>query len=404
MTFIALQGDSRAEGDASGQVDASVEVEASVGPGWTMTFDDEFDESSVDFSKWQLRQKWGEKVVNQEREAYVTPAQASQAFTFDNGLLHIVARKQQGVYGGVTLPYTSGLLASVPNQKYGYYETRTRMPTGSGLWPAFWLLHTPCYPDIHEIDILEWISPMPNVVLMTDHFGTSYEFNSLQSQVTFSASDLTTAFHVFGLDWEADRIVWYADGTEVGRTMAANALHDVEMYVILNLAVGGDLPGTPAPDAIFPASFDVDYVRVYQRDGTNPNAPPPFGPSLSIPMTSIDAGQQCPVADGGAVDGESASDADLATEAGDGTVNDAGNESDAASADVASHGVASAGGTDAAGGDSGASLAALARGGCSCTTSGAKAGRLLLLSAWAAPAVAFGLLRRRSRRHRRPGR
>jgi beta-glucanase (GH16 family) len=402
MTFIALQGDSRADGSASGQVDASGDVEASVGAGWTMTFDDEFDESSVDFCKWQLRQKWGEKVVNNEREAYVTPAQASQAFTFDNGLLHIVARKQQGVYGGVTLPYTSGLLASVPNQKYGYYETRTRMPTGSGLWPAFWLLHTPAYPDIHEIDILEWVSPMPNVVLMTDHFGTSYEFDSLQSQVTFSASDLTTAFHVFGLDWEADRIVWYADGTEVGRTMAANALHDVEMYVILNLAVGGDLPGSPAQNAIFPASFDVDYVRVYQRDGTNPDAPPPFGPSLSIPMTSVDPGEQCTAADGGAIDGESGSDA--ATEAGDDTVNDAGGESDAASVDVASHDGASAGGTGAASEDSGEALGALARGGCSCTTSGARAGPLLLLSVWTAPALAFGLRRRRSRRTRRPGR
>jgi beta-glucanase (GH16 family) len=159
MALLALPEDSRGD-DAGNPADAAAGIEASTaGSGWTLTFDDEFDESSLDFCKWQLRQKWGEKVVNHELEAYVAAAQADQAFTFDNGILHVVARKQRGVYGGVVQPYTSGLLASIHNQKYGYYETRCRMPTGSGLWPAFWLLHTPAYPDIHEIDIMEWVSP-----------------------------------------------------------------------------------------------------------------------------------------------------------------------------------------------------------------------------------------------------
>jgi beta-glucanase (GH16 family) len=352
------------------------------GAGWTLTFDDEFDESSLDLCKWQLRQKWGEKVVNNEREAYVNSAQAGQAFTFDNGVLHLVARKQQGVYGGVTQPYTSGLLASIHNQKYGYYETRSRMPSGSGLWPAFWLLHTPVYPDIHEIDIMEWVSPDPNVVLMTDHFGTSYETNSLESQVTFSANDFMTAFHIFGLDWEADRIIWYADGTEVGRVTAANTLHDVEMYVVVNLAVGGDLPGSPDQRAIFPASYDVDYVRVYQRDVTNPDGPPPFGPSLSIPASATaNPGEECPT-DGGALEGGDSDD----TEA-----------SDSDSADGPSH---QSDGMDAMA----APLSASVRGGCSCAVASANAGSVGPLAGAVAPALATGLRRRRSRARRRSGR
>jgi Glycosyl hydrolases family 16 len=158
---------------------------------------------------------------------------------------------------------------------------------------------------------MEWVSPSPDVVFMTDHFGTNYDTNSLQSQVTVSASDFTTAFHIFGLDWEADRIVWYADGVEIGRLTAPNTLHDVEMYVVVNLAVGGDLPGSPEANAVFPASYDVDYVRVYQRDASNPDGPPPFGPSLPFPASvQRAAGEECPIADAGDLDAASADAAD----------------------------------------------------------------------------------------------
>ncbi len=380
MALHLWSGHARAEDGGGGAGDdgglGAAEGGTASSPGWTLTFDDEFDESSLDFCKWQLRQKWGEKVVNHESEAYVSAADASQAFTLDNGILHIVARKQSGVYGGVTEPYTSGLLASLHNQKYGYYEARTRMPSGSGLWPAFWLLHTPAYPDIHEIDIMEWISPSPEVVLMTDHFGTSYDTNSLESQVTFSANDFTTAFHIFGLDWEADRIVWYADGAEVGRVTAPNTLHDVEMYVVVNLAVGGDLPGSPEFGAVFPASFDVDYVRVFQRDVANPDGPPPFGPSLPIP-TSLQAaaGEECPV-DGGSPDGGDAE------------------EVDAQSSDDAGSGAADAG---ARPGPPTFSV----RGGCDCSTTRSTGSPVLAFLGAMGPALAVARRRRGSRTRRR---
>jgi beta-glucanase (GH16 family) len=380
MTLLAWNQDARAANDAATtQDDSGADAIGSTDiAGWTLTFDDEFDESSLDFCKWQLRQKWGEKVVNHETEAYVSVPDASQAFTLDNGILHVVARKQKGVYGGVTQPYTSGLLASIDNQKYGYYEIRSRMPSGSGLWPAFWLLHTPAYPDIHEIDIMEWISPSPNVVFMTDHFGTSYATNSLESQVTFSANDFTTAFHIFGLDWEADRISWYADGVEVGRLTAPNTLHDVEMYVVVNLAVGGDLPGSPQPGAIFPASFDVDYVRVFHRDSTNLDGPPPFGPSLSFSTTvQAAAGEECPSADGGALDGESAEGGDAAVGIGIGDTGKAGRSDDASAMEIAS--------------------SASVRGGCDCTLAPGDRSAAFLFGGMVSPALAIARRRGRSR-------
>jgi len=389
INVLAWNGDARAANDGGATEDSGA-TPYDGGPdpstdiaGWTLTFDDEFDESSLDFCKWQLRQKWGEKVVNHEIEAYVSVADASQAFTLDNGILHIVARKQKGVYGGVTQPYTSGLLASVDNQKYGYYEIRSRMPSGSGLWPAFWLLHTPAYPDIHEIDIMEWISPSPNIVFMTDHFGTNYDTNSLESQVTISAPDFTTAFHIFGLDWEADRIVWYADGVEVGRLTSPNTLHDVEMYVVVNLAVGGDLPGSPQPGAVFPTSFDVDYVRVYQRDSTNLDGPPPFGPSLSFSTTvQAAAGEECPSTDGGALDGDSAEGGDAAVSTGIGDTTKPARSGDASAGDPSSASV---------------------HGGCDCRMAAGDPGAVLafLFGGTVFPALAIARHRSRSRPRRR---
>jgi hypothetical protein len=255
------------------------------------------------------------------------------------------------------------------------------MPSGSGLWPAFWLLHTPAYPDIHEIDIMEWISLSPDIVFMTDHFGTSYDTNSLESQVTFSANDFTTAFHIFGLDWEADRIVWYADGVEVGRLTGANTLHDVEMYVVVNLAVGGDLPGSPEPGAVFPASFDVDYVRVYQRDSTNLDGPPPFGPSLSFSASVQEAaGEECPSADGGALDGDTAEGGDAAVSTG---IGDTGKPARSGDGDPPSASV---------------------RGGCDCATVPGDPGSVLgfLFAGAVPPALAIARRRNRSRSRRRP--
>ncbi len=269
--------------------------------GWRLTFDDEFDENAIDPCKWQFRYKWGERIVNQEDEAYVSAANADQAFTFDNGILHVVGRKQPGTYAGKTLAYTSGLLVSLHEQMYGYFESRVRMPTGQGLWPAFWLLHTNAYPDVHEIDIMEWVSPTPGTTYMTDHFGTSYDTDDETFQFLAYADDYQTAFHTFGMDWEADHVAWYQDGALVGQTTYPQALQPVSMYVIVNLAIGGNWPGSPPPDQTFPVSFDVDYVRAYQHDGTSGDGTPPFGSAVPLdPAWSEDAGEECPSADAGA--------------------------------------------------------------------------------------------------------
>ncbi len=96
--------------------------------GWTLTFDDEFDETSLDTTKWGNFYKWGQAVINGEQEAYTTTA-----FSFSNGVMSINATDSSGVYAGQTLPYSSGLIASVFEQQYGYFEMRAKLPAGAGL-------------------------------------------------------------------------------------------------------------------------------------------------------------------------------------------------------------------------------------------------------------------------------
>jgi beta-glucanase (GH16 family) len=82
-----------------------------------------------------------------------------------------------------------------------------------------------------------------------------------------TASDLSEEWHVFGLDWQQRTLIWYLDGVEKWR-LTDGAVPDEEMYLLINLAVGGDWPGPPDSSTVFPSDFLVDYVRVWRRPGT----------------------------------------------------------------------------------------------------------------------------------------
>src|SRR5262249_37448387 len=135
-------------------------------PGYALTFQDECDGGALDLTKWQRRYKWGEAVINGELEAYI-----DDAFTEQNGILSIVGKHAQGQYAGQTLDYSSGVICSVHEQTYGYFEARLKMPKGQGLWPAFWLLGAAGTQGVNEIDIHELLGNDPTTVYMTVHWG-----------------------------------------------------------------------------------------------------------------------------------------------------------------------------------------------------------------------------------------
>ncbi|MBI5533271.1 MAG: glycoside hydrolase family 16 protein [Deltaproteobacteria bacterium] len=238
---------------------------ASVPPGasWKPTFADEFDGSSIDPARWGKRYKWGEAVINNELQAYV-----DDAFELANGMLHIVGKHESGDYAGQTLDYRSGVISSVHHQKYGYFEASMKMPGGKGLWPAFWLLGENGTTGVNEIDIHEFLGHQPTIVHMTVHWGDSYQVNHQSDGDSFDGPDFTAGFHTFGLEWDAGKVVWYVDDVERFRHEGVG-VPQVEMYLIANLAIGGSWPGSPDSTTQFPAYYDIDYIRAYEKDDSD---------------------------------------------------------------------------------------------------------------------------------------
>jgi MYXO-CTERM domain-containing protein len=228
-------------------------------PGWQLTFQDEFDGAQVDAAKWGKRYKWGEAQINSELQAYV-----DDAFQVQNGTLTIVGDKRTASYAGQTFQYASGVLCSVLEQKYGYFEARLKVPAGQGMWPAFWLLGKVESSGVDEIDIHEILGQEPSTVYMTVHWGTDYSSGHKSDGSSWVGPDFSADFHVFGLEWNPDSIVWTIDGVERKRH-TGDGVPQVEMYIIINLAVGGSWPGPPDSTTTFPGLYQIDYVRAYTR-------------------------------------------------------------------------------------------------------------------------------------------
>jgi beta-glucanase (GH16 family) len=226
-------------------------------PGWKLTFQDEFDGGALDLTKWSPNDPWGRE-RNRELQAYVT-----NAFEIERGILRIKAEKRDASYAGKQRSYTSGMMTTYKKfaQQYGRFEIRCRVPKGKGLWPAFWLLPDPLgWPP--EIDVLETLGHEPNKVHMTHHFRDQNRQRKSDGG-SWSGPDFTADFHEFAVEWSPERITWLVDGVE--RFRSEKWVPTAKMYMLVNLAVGGDWPGEPNEQTRFPASLEVDWVRVYAR-------------------------------------------------------------------------------------------------------------------------------------------
>jgi beta-glucanase (GH16 family) len=137
------------------------------------------------------------------------------------------------------------------------------MPVGAGLWPAIWMLSAD-KESVPEIDIMEWYGSQPTRVTMNVH--QRVDGVKRQNRVVQYTTDMSGGWHVFGMRWTPTAVVFYMDGAEVGRVDDPALVPNSAMYLLLNLAVGGGQAGTPDP-AAFPATFAIDYVRVWQPTG-----------------------------------------------------------------------------------------------------------------------------------------
>ncbi|TFH04613.1 MAG: glycoside hydrolase family 16 protein, partial [Spirochaetales bacterium] len=154
---------------------------------------------------------------------------------------------------------------------------RARLPEGQGIWPAIWMLPTDSeyggWAASGEIDIMELVGHIPGRVHGTLHFGGEWPNNTSigDSFKLTGGRRFSEEFHVFTLIWEPGVFRWYVDGEhyqtrKFWRTSGHDfpAPFDRRFHLLLNVAVGGNWPGTPNETTVFPQEMVVDYVRVYQ--------------------------------------------------------------------------------------------------------------------------------------------
>ncbi len=233
-------------------------------------FDDEFDGSALDSALWSTCYPWAKPSAgctnnpSLELEWY-----EAQNVTVSGGNALLTARKRDGTHA---LPFASGMISTGGTPatpatfsfEYGYAEARVRLPRGTGMWPAFWLVPSNrTWPP--EIDIMEWQGIDPQTDVVTIHWGAAKDPQQNGSNVR-TGVDLWRQFHTYAIDWEPSKVVWYFDGKAVKTFTDAAEIPHQPMYVILNLAIGGWVKGQlhPSP-ARFPATMAIDYVRVWKQ-------------------------------------------------------------------------------------------------------------------------------------------
>lgn len=315
LTLVGCGGGSggkKSSSSSSSSVSSSSESSSesssssSVANNWELVWSDEFDGSAIDSNKWSHEQNCTGG-GNNELQCYTNSAENS--FVSD-GKLHVVARKES-VSGqakndddpsydvndtSVTRDYTSARLRSKNkgDWKYGRMEISAKMPQGQGIWPAIWMLPTDWvyggWPASGEIDIMEAVNL--NTVSGgatikethgTLHFGRFWPHNSYVGEAYTPTENAWENFLTYAVEWEEDEIRWYVndhhfatqtsdgwftyfwDGQAQGFKHGNNsAPFDQAFHLILNLAVGGNWPGSPNDQTTFPQEMTVEYVRVYR--------------------------------------------------------------------------------------------------------------------------------------------
>ncbi|MEO7033136.1 MAG: glycoside hydrolase family 16 protein [Polyangiaceae bacterium] len=248
--------------------------------GYKLVWHDEFDvDGAPDPKNWKFEKGF---VRNEEDQWY----QAANA-SVQGGLLVLEARLetvQNPNYTGTgdwkttrkTAEYTSSSIntSGLQSFQYGHFEMRARIPTDAGMWPAWWTLgESGEWPSNGEIDIMEYYQ---GKVLANVACGTATRYQAKWDSATQQLSALggaafTSQFHVWTMDWDDQNIILSLDGTQMNTTALSAALNadgtspfKQKDYLLLNLALGGQNGGDPSKTT-FPQRYEVDYVRVFQK-------------------------------------------------------------------------------------------------------------------------------------------
>ena len=243
---------------------------AGVPVGHVLVWSDEFntdglpDPSRWDYDTGRNREGW----FNNERQYYAR-ARAENS-TVSNGRLRITARLEElrsaTDWGGQRYTSARLLTRGKASWTYGFFEVRAKLPCGRGSWPAIWLLaNSGVWPDGGEIDLMEQVGNDPSRVFGTVHTSKS---GGPGTGSAVQVADACTAFHNYQLNWTANELAIGIDGVVYYRYAnpregVSTWPFDAPQFLILNIAVGGNLGGR-IDDNDFPITMEIEHVRIYQ--------------------------------------------------------------------------------------------------------------------------------------------
>ena len=229
---------------------------------YKLTWSDEFNKDGLpDSTKWGYdlgAGGWG----NEEAEYYTNRIENAKV---QNGTLKIIAKKE--TYSGSE--YTSARLLTKNkfSFKYGKVVARAKLPFGKGTWPAIWMLgdnnETAGWPDCGEIDIMEHAGNRLNKIYGTLHYPGHSGADG--NGATTMVKNVTSAFHVYSLEWDATAIKIYVDNKLLHTVANSDSIpFNHNFFLIMNVAMGGGFAGAINP-AFKTAAMEIDYIRVYQK-------------------------------------------------------------------------------------------------------------------------------------------
>lgn len=228
-----------------------------------------FDGETLDTSVWNTCHWWAAGgctiASNHELEWYL-PEQVSVA----GGSLRLTAtRRDVTAPDGKKYRYASGMVTTGPPTHgsapkfaftYGTVEAKFRAPAGRGMWSAIWLL--PASEESRpEVDLLEILGNDPSRLIMHLHPQDRSVESPGKTIALPHGETFASDWHTVRLEWRPDELVFFVDDKEVWRVTGPQVPSE-PMYLVMNLAVGGDYPGPPNSSTTFPATFSIDSVRI----------------------------------------------------------------------------------------------------------------------------------------------
>ena len=243
--------------------------------GWALVWNDEFDGPALNLEKWSYEiggHGWG----NNELQYYSDDD--STAFIKDGKLVIRADLVPQGTGSADNLRYFSSARLRTSGKgdwRYGRIEVKAKLALGQGIWPAIWMLPTDWmyggWPESGEIDIMEHVGYDPGRVHGSIHTGSYNHKINTQRGGSKLLDKISSKFYVYAIEWYEDRIDFLIDDSKYfsfqndGKNDFNTWPFNQRFHLLINIAVGGDWPGSPDETTQFPTEMELEYVRVYEK-------------------------------------------------------------------------------------------------------------------------------------------